>query len=52
MTRNFLVTGASKGIGLALSQRLAREGHHVVGLARHAMPGFPCTLVPVDLADP
>lgn len=52
MTRNFLVTGASKGIGLALSQRLAREGHHVVGLARHAMPGFPGTLVPVDLADP
>jgi 3-oxoacyl-[acyl-carrier protein] reductase len=33
--RSFLVTGASKGIGRALSERLARGGHHVVGLARN-----------------
>jgi 3-oxoacyl-[acyl-carrier protein] reductase len=50
--RTFLVTGASQGIGLAISQRLARAGHHVVGLARHANhPEFPGTLVAVDLAD-
>ncbi len=33
MPRTFLVTGASKGIGLALSVRLAAGGHHVIGLA-------------------
>jgi NAD(P)-dependent dehydrogenase (short-subunit alcohol dehydrogenase family) len=50
--RTFLVTGASQGIGLAISGRLARAGHHVVGLARHAeWPDFPGTLVAVDLAD-
>jgi len=49
--RTFLVTGASKGIGLALGRRLARAGHRVVGLARG--PGdFPGELVSVDLADP
>ncbi len=51
MGRTFLVTGASKGIGLALAHRLTREGHKVVGLARGAAPDFPGTLVPVDLAD-
>jgi 3-oxoacyl-[acyl-carrier protein] reductase len=51
MSRTFLVTGASKGIGLALSHRLASDGHHVVGLARNRSDDFPGTLVPVDLAD-
>ncbi|MCD2517808.1 SDR family oxidoreductase [Massilia sp. G4R7] len=50
--RTFLVTGASQGIGLAVSGRLARAGHHVVGLARHTdRPDFPGTLVAIDLAD-
>nr|WP_086493980.1 SDR family oxidoreductase [Novosphingobium panipatense] len=51
MSRTFLVTGASKGIGLALSHRLADAGHHVVGIARHAMDAFPGTLVRLDLGD-
>jgi len=51
MSRTYLVTGASKGIGLALAHRLSDEGHHVVGLARGGLDGFLGTLVPVDLAD-
>jgi len=47
----FLVTGASKGIGRALSERLAGAGHHVVGVARGADPSFPGTLVSIDLND-
>ena len=51
MSRTFLITGASKGIGLALAHRLNRAGHQVVGLARGAASAFPGTLVLVDLAD-
>jgi 3-oxoacyl-[acyl-carrier protein] reductase len=47
--RIFLVTGASKGIGRAISHRLIRAGHHVVGLARHA-DDFPGELMTVDLS--
>ena len=49
--RTFLVTGASKGIGRALSNRLAEAGHHVVGIARGRDPGFPGTLESIDLND-
>lgn len=50
--RTFLITGASKGIGRALSEQLADAGHRVVGIARTADDsGFPGTLVPLDLAD-
>lgn len=49
--RTFLVTGASKGIGRAVSQRLADAGHHVVGIARGKDPDFPGTLVSIDLED-
>jgi 3-oxoacyl-[acyl-carrier protein] reductase len=49
--RTFLVTGASKGIGRALSTRLADAGHHVIGVARGPDPSFPGTLVSIDLDD-
>jgi NAD(P)-dependent dehydrogenase (short-subunit alcohol dehydrogenase family) len=49
--RTFLVTGASKGIGRALSARLASAGHRVIGIARAEDPAFPGTLVPIDLND-
>lgn len=48
--RTFLVTGATKGIGRALSERLVRTGHRVIGLARDDA-AFPGELVRVDLAD-
>jgi 3-oxoacyl-[acyl-carrier protein] reductase len=50
-SHTYLITGASKGIGRAVSQRLARDGHRVVGIARNAVLGFPGTLVPADLGD-
>ncbi len=49
--RTFLITGASKGIGRALSNRLADQGHHVVGVARGTDSDFPGTLFSVDLDD-
>ncbi|WP_338081647.1 SDR family NAD(P)-dependent oxidoreductase [Agrobacterium leguminum] len=50
--RTFLVTGASKGIGRAVSERLAVAGHRVVGIARSADDTrFPGVLISVDLAD-
>ncbi|MFL9933197.1 SDR family oxidoreductase [Paraburkholderia sp. RL18-103-BIB-C] len=48
--RTFLITGATKGIGRALSERLARSGHRVIGLAREDVD-FPGELVRVDLAN-
>ncbi|AQS87969.1 3-oxoacyl-ACP reductase [Neoasaia chiangmaiensis NBRC 101099] len=51
MQRTFLITGASKGIGLALAHNLAKQGHRVIGLARNRTDGFPGTLVQADLAD-
>jgi 3-oxoacyl-[acyl-carrier protein] reductase len=47
-----LVTGATKGIGWALSQRLADQGCHVVGIARNTdHVDFPGYLYACDLAD-
>jgi NAD(P)-dependent dehydrogenase (short-subunit alcohol dehydrogenase family) len=45
-----LVTGATKGIGWAISQRLADQGCHVVGLARNTQDiDFPGYLYSCDL---
>jgi 3-oxoacyl-[acyl-carrier protein] reductase len=50
--RTFLITGASKGIGLALSECLSAQGHNVVGIARQVNGvKFPGKLVSLDLGD-
>jgi 3-oxoacyl-[acyl-carrier protein] reductase len=51
-SRTFLITGASKGIGLAISERLSRQGHNVVGIARQVKDvRFPGQLVSADLGN-
>lgn len=51
-TRTVLITGASRGIGLAIAQRLSHDGHHVIGLARSVPDtAFPGTFKRVDLGD-
>ena len=51
MKRRFLISGASKGIGLALASRLTAQGHDVIGIARHAVDAFPGRLHLLDLGD-
>ncbi len=47
-----MITGASRGIGLALAERAQRDGHCVIGLARSAPKNpFPGNFFCVDLAD-
>ena len=48
-----LVTGASRGIGLSIAERLTREGHTVINMSRSQPPkGFRGTSYSVDLSDP
>ena len=49
--QTFLVTGASRGIGLAISNLLMRQGHHVVGIARNSDAEFSGTLISCDLCN-
>ena len=41
MNRTVLISGASKGIGRALAERLATQGHKVIGIARTGDATFP-----------
>jgi 3-oxoacyl-[acyl-carrier protein] reductase len=50
-SRRILVTGASKGIGRAVADRLAAAGDVPVGLARTTPQDFPGEFYQVDLAD-
>ncbi len=51
-SRRVLITGASRGIGRAVADRLAEGGHEPIGLARSALEDFPGEFYEVDLADP
>ncbi|MBX9868694.1 MAG: SDR family oxidoreductase [Burkholderiaceae bacterium] len=46
-----VITGASKGIGLALARQLYADGQQVIGLARHGTDHFPGQLYEVDLSN-
>ncbi|MGD1803857.1 SDR family oxidoreductase [Dapis sp. BLCC M126] len=47
-----LITGASRGIGFSTAEYLAKQGHLVIGLARHIPEKpFPGQFVTVDLSD-
>jgi 3-oxoacyl-[acyl-carrier protein] reductase len=49
--RRVLITGASKGIGRAVADRVARAGNVAIGLARTAPADFPDEFMAVDLSD-
>jgi 3-oxoacyl-[acyl-carrier protein] reductase len=49
--RTALITGATKGIGFALSAQLHQAGWNVVGIARHPIDDFPGKLLLADLSD-
>lgn len=51
MAKSILVTGASKGIGLAAAHALADAGWDVIGAARRAPGEFPGAFIEVDLSD-
>lgn len=47
-----IVTGASRGIGLAISESLASKGYQVVGISRNIEPGSPFALaIKADISD-
>lgn len=46
-----LITGASKGIGRAIADKVCAQGGHVVGIARSPDATFPGDLISVDLTN-
>ena len=47
-----IVTGASRGIGLATAKELALKGYQVIGISRNIEPGKPFALtIKADIAD-
>jgi 3-oxoacyl-[acyl-carrier protein] reductase len=48
--RDILVTGGTRGLGLAIGRRLALAGDRVVAVARHSTPGFEAACAEVNAA--
>lgn len=44
-----IVTGASRGLGRAIAERLVEKGHRVVGLSRRSERGLPFQTLQVDV---
>jgi NAD(P)-dependent dehydrogenase (short-subunit alcohol dehydrogenase family) len=51
MTHLTILTGSSRGMGLAMAQQLIAAGHRVLGIARKPEPALPCEQWSADLAD-
>ena len=51
MPRTIVVTGASRGIGLATAEKLHVGGHKVIGVARTVPDGFAGEFIQADLSD-
>ncbi|MEV7981829.1 SDR family oxidoreductase [Streptomyces sp. NPDC086519] len=51
LPRRVLITGASKGIGFAVAERLSASGHRPVGVARSEPAHFPGEFYAGDLSD-
>ena len=49
--KTVIITGATKGIGLAIAERLLKENWHVIGLARQNKNNFPGEFLKCDLSD-
>lgn len=49
--KTFLITGCTKGIGLATAKYLNENGHTVIGIARNTGNSFPGNFFQADLGD-
>ncbi len=47
----YLLSGHSRGMGLAMARQCLAAGHRVLGLSRHPVPDLACEQWAVDLAD-
>ncbi len=52
MTKNLIITGGSKGIGLAAAELFLAHGYRVINLSRSAGPLQDAVHLPVDLGEP
>ena len=50
-SKTFLITGCTKGIGLAIAKYLNDNGHTVIGIARKTGDNFSGKVFPADLSD-